>query len=124
MDNNMEFSQFVRRPFVVEAVQITAENIEEVAKLIGHLRVKDGVQFISVDRRIVPNIPRAQIGWWMTRLGDNYRCYNAKVFKAEFLDYESTMQFVFEEAEDAGNAQDEAPPHGIARFPIELEIGN
>lgn len=82
----MEFTTFSRKPFVVEAVEITDENIEEVAKLIGTdgVRVKDEVKYIALDKRIVPNIHRAYVGWWLTRMGDNLRCYSPKIFEEQF----------------------------------------
>ena len=83
----MEFSSFVRRPFLVEAVQITEENIHELAKLIGEVKYKDGAPYIALDRRVIPNIRRAYIGWWFTKLDDNLRCYSGKVFEQEFAAY-------------------------------------
>lgn len=94
----MEFSQYIRRPFVVEAVEITEENMEEVAKLVGEVRTKDNVTFIQLDRRLVPNVTRAFVGWYMTRLGDNYRCYAPKIFNEQFMDYEPVISVSFDEA--------------------------
>jgi hypothetical protein len=89
----MDFGQFVRRPFTVDAVEITEENFEEVASLVGKIMTKDNLTFISLDRRIVPNVNRAFVGWWMTRLGDNYRCYSPKVFKEQFISYQESLAF-------------------------------
>jgi hypothetical protein len=80
----MEFTSFTRKPFTVDAVQITKENMAEVAELIGELREKDGVQFIAINRRIVPNIHRAFEGWWVTKMGDNLRCYAGTIFTDQF----------------------------------------
>lgn len=81
----MEFTDFVRKPFTVEAVEVTEENIAEIAELVGTLRHKDnGVPYIAVDRRLVPNIYRVFPGFWMTRMGDNIRCYSKKIFKEQF----------------------------------------
>jgi hypothetical protein len=83
----MIFNTYTRKPFVVEAVEITDENIEDVAKMIGvegEVREKDGAQYIVVDKRIVPNIHRASAGWWLTRMGDNLRCYSPKIFTEQF----------------------------------------
>jgi hypothetical protein len=83
----MEFNQFVRKPFVVEAIEVTEENIEEIAKYVGELRERDdGTPFIYVDRRLVPNIFRVYPGFWMTRMGDNIRCYSRKVFLEQFTE--------------------------------------
>ena len=81
----MDFKDYVRKPFVVEAVEITAENIAEVAHLVGDLREKDdGTPYIYVDRRLVPNIYRVYPGFYMTRMGDHIRCYSRKVFHEQF----------------------------------------
>ena len=54
---DMEFTTFVRKPFVVQAVEVTSENINEVAKYIGDVREReDGTKYILVDRRLVPNV--------------------------------------------------------------------
>jgi hypothetical protein len=83
---NMNFTSFVRKPFVVEAVEVTAENIAEVAKYVGDLREKeDGTPYILVDRRLVPNVFRVYPGFFMTRMGENVRCYSRKIFKEQFI---------------------------------------
>lgn len=81
----MELTEYVRKPFVVEAVEITEENISEIAGYVGELKQKeDGTSFISVDRRLVPNIFRVYPGFYMTRMGDHIRCYSRKVFNEQF----------------------------------------
>lgn len=83
--NTLEFTEYVRKPFVVSAVEITVDNIEEIAKYVGELKNKDdGTPYIQVDRRLVPNIFRVFPGFYMTRMGDNVRCYSAKVFTDQF----------------------------------------
>lgn len=98
-EKSMEFTTFVRKPFIVEAVEITAENIGELADLVGALREKeDGTPYIQVDRRLVPNIFRVYPGFWMTRMGDNIRCYSQKVFREQFArnepDIETWVKFM------------------------------
>lgn len=81
----MEFGTFVRKPFTVEAVEVTAENIAEVAKYVGDLREEDdGTKYILVDRRLVPNIARVYAGFYMTKMGKNVRCYSRKIFTDQF----------------------------------------
>ncbi len=83
---SMEFTTFVRKPFSVEAVEVTAENIAEVAKYVGDLREEDdGTQYILVDRRLVPNIARVYAGFYMTKMGKNVRCYSRKIFNDQFV---------------------------------------
>lgn len=95
----MELSMFVRKPFTVEAVEVTRDNIAEIAELVGTLREKDdGTPYIQVDRRLVPNIYRVYPGFWMTRMGDNIRCYSKRIFKNQFLentpDIDSMVKFI------------------------------
>ena len=83
----LEFTSFVRRPFVVEAVEVTTDNIAEVAKFVGEIeKLDDGSVFIRVDRRLVPNVFRVFPGYYMTRMGDHIRCYSRKVFIEQFAE--------------------------------------
>lgn len=87
----MEMKQFVRKPFIVEAVEITKDNIAELAQFIGTLReTKDGTPFIAVDRRLVPNVFRVYPGFWMTKMDDNIRCYAGKIFHDQFVESNGT----------------------------------
>ena len=89
----MEMTKYARKPFFVDAVEITADNIEEVAKDVGDLRSKDdGTPYILVDRRLVPNVTRVYIGFFMTKMGDNVRCYSRKVFKEQFVKNNDNIQ--------------------------------
>jgi hypothetical protein len=89
----MEFTTFVRKPFVVQAIEITAENINEVAKYIGDVREReDGTQYILVDRRLVPNVFKVYPGFFMTKMGENIRCYSRKIFKEQFVEQDETIQ--------------------------------
>jgi hypothetical protein len=82
----MDVTTFVRKPFTVEATEVTRENIAEIAELVGVLREKDdGTPYIQVDRRLVPNIFRVYPGFWMTRMGDNIRCYSKRIFRDQFI---------------------------------------
>lgn len=83
----MEFKTFIRKPFQVQAVQITSENMEEVAIMIGgRIKVDEStdIPFIQLNRQIIPNVGKAYIGWWVTQLGENFRCYATKVFHEQF----------------------------------------
>jgi len=82
----MDMTTFVRKPFKVEAVEITEENIEEIAEFVGTLQTKeDGSPYIRVDRRLVPNVFKVFPGFWMTKMGDNIRCYSKKIFEEQFV---------------------------------------
>lgn len=80
------FDTYVRKPFVVEAVEVTVDNIDEIAKDVGDVEFKeDGTPFIKVNRRLVPNVFRVYPGFFMTRMGDHIRCYNRKLFFEQFV---------------------------------------
>jgi hypothetical protein len=82
----MQFQTFVRKPFVVDAIEVTADNIADVAKYVGDLREdEDGTVYILVDRRLVPNVARVFPGFFMTKMGKNVRCYSRKIFKDQFI---------------------------------------
>lgn len=80
----MEYTKFVRKPFIVDVVEVTLENIEEIAKMVGELRYKDDQPFIQVNRNVVPGVVRVFPGFYMTLMGDNIRCYSKKVFAQQF----------------------------------------
>lgn len=85
MLTNDDFELFIRTPFVVKATKITEDNIEDVAQMLGEVRTKaNGEKYIALDRRVVPNVSKAFIGWWVTALNGNIRCYAPKVFKEQF----------------------------------------
>lgn len=89
----MDFTTFVRKPFVVEAVEITEDNIEEVAKYIGDIREReDGTKYILVDTRLVPNVERVYTGFFMTKMGENVRCYSKKIFREQFTEKTDEIQ--------------------------------
>lgn len=89
----MQFQTFVRKPFLVEAVEITEENIEELSKFIGALKKKaDGSSYIEVDPNKIPNIPKVFPGYWMTRMGKKTRCYSERVFKKEFTETSNDLE--------------------------------
>jgi len=76
----MEYTHYIRRPFEVDAVEITEDNMAEIAKLVGEVKTKDGATFIQLDRRVIPNVTRAYVGWFLTKLDANYRCYSPAIF--------------------------------------------
>lgn len=81
----MEFSTYVRKPFTVEAVLLTEENIAEAAELIGTLRKdRNDKPFIRVNPHWVPNLERVWPGYYMTRLDHAIRCYHPKAFADQF----------------------------------------
>lgn len=93
----MEFKQYTRKPFSVEAVEITEDNFDTILNLVGSSKAKEGNHhtkegdvFIDLDRQLIPRVRRAYIGWYLTRLGAKYRCYSPILFNAQFIEDEET----------------------------------
>lgn len=100
----MEFTTYLRKPIEVQAVEVTEDNIEEIAQLIGKLRHKgNGDPFIQVNFRIIPNVPRVYPGYWLTRVGeDNMRCYSKRMFSELFVKPGGFVEVVLAEPEAEG----------------------
>ena len=84
----MEYTEFVRVPFLVQAVQVTEENFDDIFELIGK-EVKElptGKRYILIDRRIIPNGHKAQIGGWVTSMNDKIRYYSKTAFEEQFVE--------------------------------------
>lgn len=84
---DLVFKNFIRKPFTVEAIEITTENIEELSQYIGKIRHQgNGSPYIFVDRRFIQGVEKVYPGFWMTRMGDNIRCYSKKIFLDQFTE--------------------------------------
>lgn len=82
----VEGAVFVRKPFIVEAVQVTKDNLEQIATYLGHVgKDEDGKNCIEIDNNRVPNISRVYPGYWVTKMGNNIRCYAGKIFREQFV---------------------------------------
>jgi len=81
----LEFKKYARKPFLVEAVEVTEKNMETIAELIGTIETRqDGTKFINVDPKKMPNVSRVYPGYWLTRVGKYMRCYKPRLFNERF----------------------------------------
>jgi hypothetical protein len=98
-----EFKQYVRKPFIVEAMEVTAENIAELAPQVGTLvEPPEGSPFIEVDPKKVPHVSRVFPGFFVTKMGKRTHCYSPKAFRAQFADAdEHNLNWVKYLTEDA-----------------------
>lgn len=88
----MDFSTYVRKPFMVEAVEITEINMQDVADLIGKVDKDDeGKICIVITRKGIPGVPKVYPGFWLTKMGSNIRCYSAKAFTNQFVEGNSEI---------------------------------
>lgn len=85
----MEFTKAICKPFVVEVLRVTTENIADIAPFVGELMFKeeDNSPFIQVDKKLVPNVYRVYPGFYMTRLGGKTRFYSKRIFSKQFTDW-------------------------------------
>jgi hypothetical protein len=84
----LDYQTFVRTPFKIEAVEVTEENITQIAEMLGSKIYEDnrtGNTFIGVDNEQMPGIYRIYAGFWVTRMGHRFRAYSQQRFLKEFV---------------------------------------
>lgn len=84
----LEYETFVRAPFKIEAVEVTDENIHQIAEMLGSKIFTDtrtGNTFIGVDNNEMPGIYRIYAGFWVTKMGHRFRAYSQQRFLKEFI---------------------------------------
>lgn len=86
--------QYIRKPFTVNAVQVTLDNMEEVAKWCGGeiiIEKRGGrlIQYIKVDvnRPLNDRQTKAFVEDWVLEAGTGYKCYSKKSFPSSFEKY-------------------------------------
>jgi len=88
----MDYTDYVRVPFGVKACEVTEENFDEIFELIGK-EIKEtpaGKKYILIDRRIIPNGHKAQVGGWVTIMDDKIRYYSKTAFAEQFTPRDDT----------------------------------
>lgn len=85
----ISFSAYIRKPFEVQAIEVTRENINDIADQLelGEIYYGDnGVPYIEVDAERVPNMNSVYPGYWVTKVGkNNLRIYTRKTFFQQFV---------------------------------------
>lgn len=106
--NELDFEPYVRIPFEIAAVEVTEENFDKIAELIGNRVDVDerDQRYIFVDKRIVPNSYRVYVGWYVTRFGDHWRCYSPKAFPGQFAASGTEWLTAVQEIVDVQRAKD------------------
>ena len=109
----IQYEDFVRKPFVVKAIEVTEENIQEIADELGKLKYDEdtGVPYIAVERGRVPNVNRVQLGWFMTKHGKRTHCYAPEIFERQFVENDENIQAWVDSLNDEyDDAPDEVAP--------------
>lgn len=100
---SLEYVEYIRKPFKVTAVEVTADNIEELNReyKIGDMDEKDdGTPFINVTNKFkIPNVSRVFPGYMLTKMGKNVRCFSRKIFFQQFADMTPEWSKYLEEEE-------------------------
>lgn len=85
--------KFVRKPFFVDAVKVTEENLDAVAKWCGGVvktvaasgeRKEASYIKVDVQRPLHENQTKAFPGSWVLASGSNFKVYTNKAFRASF----------------------------------------
>lgn len=113
-------AKYVRKPFAVEAVEVTDANIEDVAQWCGgEIRISDGrpgkngptgqQKFIKVQvkRPLNDRQTRAYPGDWILSAGTGFKVYTAKAFSGSFEEQTDRMFDVIERMEERADTQDQ-----------------
>lgn len=83
--------QYARKPFLVDAIQVTAENMTEVGEWCsGSIRTDGPNKYIKVRviRALTERQTQAFIGDWVLYAGTSYKVYKDLAFKTAFDLYE------------------------------------
>lgn len=87
----MKTETFFRIPFPVEAIRVTDENMEDVAKWCGGkvdtvIQSGRAVKFIQVDVKnpMTERQKKAYVGDWVLYAGKGWKCYTNKAFHGCF----------------------------------------
>jgi hypothetical protein len=90
----LETQKYRRKPFFVEAVQVTQDNLEAVASWTGgKVQTLDAVAEknqnapyvkVNVPRAVTERQTQAFIGDWVLKAGSGFKCYTDKAFKKSF----------------------------------------
>lgn len=124
----LETMKYVRKPFYIDAVQVTAQNLQDVAAwATGEVRTDTDGQYVKVRvyRPLNDRQTKAYLGDWVLYAGTGFKVYNDKAFKNSFeqASVETTMHntapvFMEEsEAEKIVRLHDE----GLIETPVPLE---
>lgn len=92
----LETMKYVRKPFYIDAVRVTAENITDVANWAGgDVRTDSDGRYIKVrvPRALTERQTKAYVGDWVLYAGKGYKVYTPKAFDDSFeqASVETTM---------------------------------
>lgn len=96
----MQFTHYARRPFLIEAIKVTKDNIAQLCEDFGlgtMGKTAKGVPFIKVNAKVVPHVYRVYPGFWFTRTETGQiRCYAKRVFGEQYVEYDDAAHFALQ----------------------------
>lgn len=107
----LETFKYVRKPFDIDAVQVTTDNIQEVATWVdGEVRTDNLGQYVKVrvHRPLNDRQTKAYVGDWVLYAGTGYKCYTPKAFASSFerVSDETTMIDPTKSKKSSSSAED------------------
>lgn len=124
-------TKFVRKPFAVDAVEVTSENIVDVAQWCGgEVREsepkKPGQETqsfikVPVKRPLNDRQTRAYPGDWILSAGTGFKVYTPKAFTSSFEEQTDRMFEVIEQMDERVKEEDELYCEGYTE-PQVLEV--
>lgn len=108
----LETMQYIRKPFYIDAVKVTVDNIQEVAKWVNsEVRTDDSGQYVKVrvHRPANDRQTKAYVGDRVLYAGTGYKVYTEKAFVQSFELVSSESKMIDTSAQRKGdkNTQDE-----------------
>lgn len=126
--------KFVRKPFVVTGLEVTPENIDEVAEWCGgEVRTSEGRNKsgeaaqkyikVAVKRPLNDRQTRAYYGDWVLSAGTGFKVYTQKAFASSFEEQTDRMFDVIERMDARGEQEETLFDEGLTE-PETREILN
>lgn len=125
----MHTNKYSRRIFEIDAVQVTPENMEEVATwcegAVRHNVAGDAYVKVKVHRPMNEKHTRAYPGDWVSLSKSGYKVYTDRAFQNSFVQMSGTSHNVFEQqntepnTEELGETENRTPKLG-ANTPKDL----
>lgn len=128
----IETNKFARKPFHVDAVQVTAENMDEVASwcqgTVTRTDLSPVGDFIKVrvHRPLTERQTKAFVGDWVLYAGTGFKVYTDKAFEKSFEPATETREVQHARDTDTGqyvsDAEAAADPEGTVVETDEVEV--
>ena len=110
----LNIEHFERLPFIIQAIQVTPDNIYQVAKWCrgrvkseGKRGIKKYIK-VEVKRALNDRQTMAYIGDWVLKAGSGYKVYTPKAFETSFRKVTEHMVATVKNMVDREKAEDDA----------------